>query len=358
MILLLLLTLVFGLSASIEPWFQTWAGNRTESANILAVTLGDSRRLFARHVYAKADAYFHNGYYPSIFDYQQQLEGNRLGERIGLEAASSETCAGSHLGPPQDWIDRFSRHFFPSRHVHLGEDLSNHEGHDCDAHCNHGPAHVHGPDCDHDNEPVTPDPHDHDADNPDLHDAHSEHADSATSENHGDPAFGPDAAAPQHGGREAKLEREVLPWLRFSASLDPNKVGTYVVAAYWLRTELEKPDQAEQFLREGLRANPGNPEILFELGRIHAEDRKDAGRARNVWEMALRRWVEREGEKAEPNLFLYAQLLGNLGRLEEEQGNWARAIQHLSQLVPISPHRTKIEEWIAELKAKERGPER
>src|SRR5687767_5009157 len=64
----LLLAVALGLVTWLEPWFQSWAGSRTDSANLLSVALGDSRRLFAKHFYSKADAYFHSGYYPSIFD--------------------------------------------------------------------------------------------------------------------------------------------------------------------------------------------------------------------------------------------------------------------------------------------------
>jgi len=38
---------------------------------------------------------------------------------------------------------------------------------------------------------------------------------------------------------------------------------------------LNRPDQAEAFLREGLRNNPANCEILFELGRIYHESNHD-----------------------------------------------------------------------------------
>lgn len=79
-------------------------------------------------------------------------------------------------------------------------------------------------------------------------------------------------------------EREILPWLKFSAKLDPNKIETYTVAAYWLR-RTGGDIEAEQFLREGLRANPGSAEIIFELGRCRA-DAKDPERARNLWELA------------------------------------------------------------------------
>src|SRR5437667_4857091 len=65
---------------------------------------------------------------------------------------------------------------------------------------------------------------------------------------------------------ESSDVREILPWLRLSAELDPNSVRTYTVAAYWLRERMGKVAEAEQFLREGLRANPGSYAILFELG--------------------------------------------------------------------------------------------
>src|SRR5437867_8483379 len=111
----LLLTLAVSLSTSLQPWFANWAGNRSKSTDILTVALGDSRRLFARHFYVKADAYFHSGYYPTIFD--NQSEGREL------HIASSQSGHSHHdgddfLGAPKDWLDRFSRLFYPSHERH------------------------------------------------------------------------------------------------------------------------------------------------------------------------------------------------------------------------------------------------
>ena len=53
-----------------------------------------------------------------------------------------------------------------------------------------------------------------------------------------------------------------MPWLQISQELDPHRVDTYLVTAYWLRNRMHKVNEAEQFLREGLRANPGNAAIL------------------------------------------------------------------------------------------------
>src|SRR5262245_12089049 len=76
------------LSTWLEPWFQNWAGNRTKSGNVIATALGDSRKLFARHFYVKADAYFHAGYYPSIFD--TRAESDKLHMASGTGGTSDK----------------------------------------------------------------------------------------------------------------------------------------------------------------------------------------------------------------------------------------------------------------------------
>src|SRR5436309_3112619 len=87
LILSLLVTVAFSLTSFLDPCFQTWAGNRSQSTDLLTVALGDSRRLFARHFYVKADAYFHSGYYPTIYDTHTPSEGTHM-------AAPSQEAVG------------------------------------------------------------------------------------------------------------------------------------------------------------------------------------------------------------------------------------------------------------------------
>jgi len=124
------------------------------------------------------------------------------------------------------------------------------------------------------------------------------------------------------------------------------------VASYWLRTQLGKVNEAEQFLRQGLRANPGHQELLFELGRIYLENRKDVTRARNVWELALKKWHENEASKADANIFLYEQILGQLAKLEYEDKNYSRAIAYYKALKEVSPFKESIQNTIEEMEAK------
>lgn len=164
--------------------------------------------------------------------------------------------------------------------------------------------------------------------------------------------FGRHFIVHSHTHLEGGNEREILPWLRISASLDPQRIETYTVAAYWLRNRLGKVDEAEDFLREGLRNNPDSYEILFELGRLYEENRHDSARARNVWELALKKWELSESGKKDPDLQRLDAIAIHLARLEEKEGNFARAITFLELACKASPNPTALEQQIAELKAK------
>jgi tetratricopeptide (TPR) repeat protein len=166
--------------------------------------------------------------------------------------------------------------------------------------------------------------------------------------------FGRNFIVAEHTHLDSGREREMLPWLRLSAALDPNQPETYTVAAHWLRTRLDQVDEAERFLREGWRHNPRDPAILFELGHLFYYSRTDIGRARNVWELALRFWREQEALKPEPDLFLLEQILANLAQLERAADNRDRALAHLEALKPLSPVPGEIQKQIDELRRQER----
>jgi tetratricopeptide (TPR) repeat protein len=292
----MLLVLAAGLAAWLHVRFQSWSGTRTGSTDLLSVALGDSRGLFARHFYVKADAYFHSGYYPSIFDRRSDETKLHVAARAG--AGHEDEDDHGPAGQPRDWIERFGRHFYPSVHSHLGETKCNDPHHD--------PGHVCGPECKHHD-------HDHEAD-----------------------------------GRKGE-ERELLPWLKLSATLDPERPETYVTASFWLRSKLGKVTEAEQFLREGLQHNPGEPELLFELGRIYRENHKDNARARTVWQAALSQWHKTRTLDQEDDRFLCAQILVNLAALEEQEKNYPKSIEYLRQLLLVNPHKQSVQHWIDQL---------
>ncbi len=191
----------------------------------------------------------------------------------------------------------------------------------------------------------------------DEHDAHDEAAHERAMAFLGQPrdwieGFGRHFRVTEHTHLAHGQEREILPWLRLSAELDPQRVDTYTVAAYWLREKLGRVKEAEEFLREGQRNNPNSCEILFELGRLYRESLHDTERARNVWELALRKWNEQESGKENPNLFQLEQIVVNLARVEEEAGRFARAISLLELGKKASPSPAALQKQIDEIREK------
>jgi len=290
LLLIALLILCFGLAADLAPQFQSLENSRRQSDNFFSLLLGDSSRIFANSAFVEADAYYHSGFYPTIFDNNSNFQTPHMAEDTGAVASHNQGEEGDFLGPTRDWIDAFGRHFIPNRHTHLDEggadDLS--------------------------------------------------------------------------GSKEV---REILPWLKLSAELDPENVKTYVVTAFWLRTKLNQVPEAEQVLREGLRHNSDNAQLLFELGRIYFENYHDPARARNVWEAALRSWARQEpgvpqSERLKltnenfDNRFMFEQLQTNLAQLEENAGNLDAAIARWEQAKLASPTPDDIQKHIDELKTK------
>jgi hypothetical protein len=295
LLLIALLIFCFGLAADLQPRFQSLENSRRQSNNFFRLLLGDSSRIFANSFFVKADAYYHSGYYPTIFDNNSAFQTPHIAEDSGDVASRNQGEDEGFLGPPRDWIDAFGRHFIPNRHTHLDE----------------GGA------------------------TGDL--------------------------------RTSKEVGEMLPWLKLSAELDPENIKTYTVTAFWLRTKMNKVPEAEQVLREGLRNNPNDPQLLFELGRIYFENYHNLTNARNVWEAALRSWARLEpgvpqserlkmtGENFDSR-FIFEQLQTNLAQLEEKAGNLDAAIARWELARLASPKPDDIQKHNDELKQKLAAP--
>ena len=269
----------FGLAAKLQPQFQAMPLSRAKG-DILNVVLGDSRRLFANEFYVKADAYYHSGYYPTMFDDNAAFKTAHMAEDTGAVNSKNKGDEAGFLGPKRNWIDAFSRHFYPDHHSHLDEG---------------GPTDELG---------------------------------------------------------KSDQVREILPWLKLSADLDPDNVQTYMVTAFWLRERMHKVAEADAVLHEGLRNCPGSYDILFELGRLYDESYHDKDRARNVWEEAARRWNNLSPAEKQENPFIMEQIATHLAKLEEDAGNLPRAAEWFATAQKVSRTPDAIQVQINRLKGK------
>jgi tetratricopeptide (TPR) repeat protein len=288
LVFVLLLVASFSLATLIQPQAVALQAGR-ESESFLAALLGEGRRLFANHFFVKADVYFHSGYYPSIFDQAQAPKDARhmTGDEHGQEPHEDEHATSTS----------------GETHAEGGHEESEHE----------------------------------------------KEMNFLKPPRDWIERFGRNFIIAEHTHLEAGKANEILPWLRLSAELDPQRVETYTLAAYWLRKRLQRVKEADQFLRDGLKANPNSYEILFELGRLYFEDYHDVVRARNVWELALQKWTAQESGKKEPDLQQLGDIAENLSRLEEGAGNLARAIDLLRLAMKATPRPDLLQKQIDEL---------
>ena len=161
--------------------------------------------------------------------------------------------------------------------------------------------------------------------------------------------FGRHFRITKHTHLEHGNEREILPWLRLAADMDPQKIETYTVGSYFLRTHLNRPQEAEAFLREGLQNNPSSHEILFELGRLYDESDRDPGRARDVWQLALYRW-SKDPEAVKDDKLAFEEITVHLAQLERGAGNWPQAINWFQAAQKVSPDPNALQQRIDEIK--------
>jgi hypothetical protein len=78
-ILVLLLVVLFSLATFLQPrQEQIEVTGGGAQRGILAKLLGEGRSLFAGEMFARADAYFHRGNYPSIFEISARREENHM----------------------------------------------------------------------------------------------------------------------------------------------------------------------------------------------------------------------------------------------------------------------------------------
>jgi hypothetical protein len=158
------------------------------------------------------------------------------------------------------------------------------------------------------------------------------------------------------GHMNSSSVQEILPWLKLASEMNPQMIDTYTVGVYWLR-QLHKPEQARDFLFEGLRNNPGNSELLFDLGALYDKDFHDSNRARNIWMAALRCWQAQDtnARTSVEGKRLYGNITMNLAHLAQDDENWPDAIKYLEMTKQVSPYPDAIQKQIDEAEKKAAG---
>ena len=157
------------------------------------------------------------------------------------------------------------------------------------------------------------------------------------------------AIAPEgHVHLQAEGVNEMVPWLYFATRADPHNVEAYVVAAFWLAGEGDRPDLAERVLDEARANNPKDYRVYQEKGRL-ALKRGALTEAARAFDAAGRLWERDSGpDKIQAQLDC-AEMLVYRGLLYEEGGDVPRALTCYQNILALFPEREGICERVAEL---------
>src|SRR5438046_9747788 len=101
LLLIAVLVLCFGLGAALQPRLQAYDDAHGGPDNVFKSVLGESSRVFANSFYVKADAYYHSGYYPTIFDNARAFETPHIAADTGAVASHNQGDELGFMGPPR-----------------------------------------------------------------------------------------------------------------------------------------------------------------------------------------------------------------------------------------------------------------
>ncbi len=143
--------------------------------------------------------------------------------------------------------------------------------------------------------------------------------------------------------------QEIMPWLRLATKADPHNVQAYLVAAFWLRTGINRPDHALKILKEAQWNNPMNARIQFAKARIYISQ-KELSRARSALDAAVA-FMEKEKDKSgvEDKRFK-ARILSYRAILHEIAGNNRQAARDFGKVLALFPNRKHLKDRIEALK--------
>jgi len=91
---------------------------------------------------------------------------------------------------------------------------------------------------------------------------------------------------------------------------------------------------------------------LIELGRLYHESSHDPDRARNVWELGVRKFLAQPPDQQKDNKLVFEELVVNLAHLEDEAGNYGAAIHWLQTAQKVSPNPAGLQKQIDAIQKK------
>ncbi len=142
--------------------------------------------------------------------------------------------------------------------------------------------------------------------------------------------------------------QEIMPWLRLATAADPHNIQAYLVAAFWLRTRVNRPDLALKILKEAQWNNPMNAEIQFAKARIYISQ-KELSRARSTLNAAIAFMKAKKMKSGTQDKYLKARIHSYRAILNEIAGNTRQAARDFEKVLALFPEREQLRNRIEAL---------
>ena len=143
--------------------------------------------------------------------------------------------------------------------------------------------------------------------------------------------------------------KEMMPWIWLAIRTDPHNLNPYLVGAYLLSREIDRPDLAHEVLREAQWNNPFNYEAPLEDARVYLKEKKIT-QAKHDLEVALAFWPggkdpnDMGAKDDKVTILLYR------GLLHETDGDTNTAIESYREILRLFPDRLDIRNRLNTLK--------
>jgi tetratricopeptide (TPR) repeat protein len=143
--------------------------------------------------------------------------------------------------------------------------------------------------------------------------------------------------------------KEMMPWLWLAVRANPNNVETYLVAAFWLANDADRPDLALEVLQEAQWNNPFNYRVQLERGRLLATVH-DFDRAKRALDAGLAFWPGDDQPDGHEALLLKSRLLIYRAMVYTISGSSDQAIVDLEEILELYPERAHIRRMIEDVR--------
>lgn len=130
--------------------------------------------------------------------------------------------------------------------------------------------------------------------------------------------------AQEHRHLSDQRSVEMLPWVVAASRTSPHNIQAYEVGSYILSRMSDKPQIAVDFIQEGIKNNPENPELEVTLGELCFNTLKDQPQAEAAFERALAKSLALKEKPGEDALFLRLKIYFYLGRIAKDRHEIAK----------------------------------